>query len=171
MKLRQLTVLTGLWMGVAAHAGAEGGAPFFSVKAPGGARISREQLAGRAWLLWYEGPKTAELNDDAKARLTQVMQGLPEAQRPQLVAVGDVSGYDFWPARGFAERQLKTYEEKYRHPIYGDWSGAMREAFGFRKDESNLLFVDASGAVLFRARGKVAPADVARVEALLRGER
>ena len=82
-----------------------------------------------------------------------------------------MSSYDFWPARGFAGRQLRTFERKYKHPIYGDWSGSLREGMGFRKNESNLLFVDAEGKVLFHATGKVTAAQLEQVKALVRGER
>jgi len=145
--------------------------PAFEVMTADEQKLTLAQVKGRAWVFWYEGPDTAELNDGAKVELTALFASLPEDRRPRLVAVGDVSSYDFWPARGFAGRQLRTFERKYKHPIYGDWSGSLREGMGFRKNESNLLFVDAEGKVLFHATGKVTAAQLEQVKALVRGER
>jgi hypothetical protein len=137
--------------------------PAYSVEDPSGVALTSTMLAGQRFLLWYEGPRTVSLNDDAKRALDRV---LPRTG-VRLVAVGDVSAYDYWPARAFAKRKLTQYAAKYGHPIFGDWHAQMRAAFHLQADVSNLLFVDANGAVLFRATGKLSQEQVDRVVALL----
>jgi hypothetical protein len=141
----------------------------FAVRAPDGRSLSSTELAGRPYLLWYEAPDTVELNDATKAELQRALD--ESARRVALVAVGDLSRFDYWPARGIAQRKLKEYARKYGHVIYGDWSGAMRDALALRKGESNLVYVDADGVVRFRAVGKVTAAETERVRALIRGAR
>ena len=135
----------------------------YRIEAPSGASLTTSELSGKRFLLWYESPRTVSLNDDAKRTLDRV---LPHTG-VLLVAVGDVSAYDYWPARAFAKRKLTQYAAKYGHPIFGDWHAQMRAAFHLQADESNLLLVDADGAIRFRATGKLSQEQIDRVAALL----
>jgi hypothetical protein len=142
--------------------------PHFSVVTADGSALSDAQLKGRAVILWYDSSDSVHVNDEAKAELSRMLSTMSEATRPRLVAVGDVSGYDYWPARSFAKSELRKYEGIYRIPIYGDWTGAIRAAFALDPSHGNLLFISATGAVHFRRTGKVDQAGVKRVVELSR---
>jgi hypothetical protein len=167
--MRSMLVVS-VWCAVSAMAQGQP-SPRFLVKSAAGVELTEAQLAGHPYVLWYEAPTTVQLNDAAKAEFTRVLSELTEGTRPLLVAVGDVSGFNFWPVRGFANQQLQAFSATYKMPIYGDWTGQLREGLRLRKGASNLLFVDAKGEVLYRGTGKIGPADVERVKALIRGER
>ncbi|MDB4986219.1 MAG: hypothetical protein JWN04_1397 [Myxococcaceae bacterium] len=142
--------------------------PHFLVVTADGSTLSDAQLRSRALILWYDSSDTVHLNDEAKTELSRVLATLPEATRPRLVAVGDVSRYDYWPARRFAQSELRKFEGIYHIAIYGDWTGAIRTALTLAEGQSNLLFVSATGEVRFRGTGKLPHADVQRVIELSR---
>jgi hypothetical protein len=144
--------------------------PPFSVITAGEVHLTDAQVRGRPFLLWYEASDTIHVNDAAKAELAKVLTEAPDATRAALVAVGDLSSYDYWPARSFAKRELRDCERFYGHPVYADWSGSMRTSFGLQKGLTNLLFVDAAGVVRYRGTGKISRTDVDRVRALLQGK-
>jgi hypothetical protein len=153
---------------VLATAVAQAELPHFSLMTADGSTLSDAQLNSRALILWYDSADTVHLNDEAKAQLSHALEALPGATRPRLVAVGDVSGYDYWPARRFANSELRKYEGIYHIPVYGDWTGAIRSALALERGHSNLLFISAAGAVRFRGTGKIPLADVQRVIELSR---
>ncbi|HEY6879691.1 MAG TPA: hypothetical protein VI299_16805 [Polyangiales bacterium] len=143
--------------------------PSFSFATPDDVEMTEVDVRGRAFLLWYESKDAVHVNDAAKLAVRALLASLPEPARPKLIAVADVSGYDFWPARGLAKRELRSLEKFYGLPIFADWQGHFRDAFALQRDESNLIFVDATGVVRFRAFGKLAGQDLERVKTLVRG--
>jgi hypothetical protein len=165
----RLLLLVVLCLGLTQTLRALAALPHFSVTTADGQLLTDAHVSGRRVLLWYEGPDTVELNNAAKAELTQTVAALPVAQKPFMLAAGDLSGFDYWPARSFAKRKLRHYEAFFGHPIYADWTGAMRAAFGLPKDVSNLLLIAADGTIVFQGSGKISDRELQRVITVLRG--
>jgi len=116
----------------------------------------------------YEDKSSAQKNAALKADLTRLTQGKKYRATVTLVAVADVSDYDFWPARGFAKDAIKAASRKQNIVIYCDWDGRVREKLRLNKNESNIVLYGKDGKVAFSRAGKLSAADRAELIKLLR---
>ena len=122
---------------------------------------------GKPMLLVYEDQAATKQNLELKSELSRLAAGDKYRKAIALVAVADVEGYDYWPARGFVKGAIRTESKKLGNPIYVDWSGGVRKAAGFKKGLSTILLMGRDGKVLFSHEGAMAAKERAALLALL----
>lgn len=123
---------------------------------------------GMPLLVVYEDKDSANQNDALKRELATLGKGDAYKKKIALVAIADVSAYDYWPARGFVKDAIQSESEKQGTTIYCDWSGGARLALGLERGASNVVLYDKDGKVLFAHAGPVPEARRAELIALLK---
>lgn len=128
------------------------------------------KLSGRPVLLLYEDKDSAPQNQPLKDELAKLAKGDKYKATIALVAVADVSAYDYWPARGFVKDAIKKESRKHATTIYCDWDGRFRESLALDANTSNVVLYGKDGSVLLSHAGAMPPEKRARLVELLRAE-
>lgn len=146
--------------------------PNARIEDPDGRALELRALAGvrRPVLIVYEDKDSAAQNEAFKRELAERAAGDRYLGAVSLVAVADVSAYDFWPVRGFVRDAIRDEARKHRTPIYCDWTAAFREALRLNKGASNVVLLDRTGRVVFAAAGTLTPAERQAIFDRLRAE-
>lgn len=110
---------------------------------------------GKPVLLVYEDKDSAEVNKVLKKELAQLAKGDAYKEKIALFAVADVSGYDYWPIRGFVKDAIQKESHKQKTNIYCDWDGRIRTTLRLNRNASNVVLYDKNGAVVFAQAGKL----------------
>ena len=142
-------------------------APDFAVTSGDGVTLARAALAGRVAILFYETRETIDANRALKKRLAELVAS--SRIRPgeiAFVAVADATRAN-WLTRTTWRRGLRVASKREGVTVYGDWDGKMREAYGMARGESNVILVDRSGVMRFRARGTLEDEQLDSVIALV----
>lgn len=126
-----------------------------------GRSIDLARYRGKPLLLLYEDKDSAQQNAALKKDLSLLAKGDRYKERIALVAIADVSAYDYWPVRGFVKDALKDESHKQGLVIYCDWDGRVRNALQVRRAASNVVLYGPDGRVLF-ARSAALTADERR---------
>lgn len=121
-------------------------------------------------LLVYEDRDSATQNDALKKQLATLAKGDVYKKRIALVAVADVSEYDFWPARGFVKDAIKEESTRQGTAIYCDWTGSVRSSLRLDRGSSNVVLYDRAGKVIFARSGPLTAAQRAELVDLLRAQ-
>lgn len=132
--------------------------------------LSFGQYRGMPTLVVYEDKGSAEQNKALKAELSELAKGDRYKKTIALVAVADVSAYDYWPVRGFVKDAIQVESHKQGTVIYCDWTGAVRRKFDLRKGDSNVVLYGRNDEVLFSHAGPMDRARRAELIGLLRRE-
>lgn len=111
------------------------------------------KTSGKPVLLVYEDKDSANQNLALKNELSSLARGDAYKNRVVLLAVADVSGYDYWPARGFVRDAIRSESVKLGTPIYCDWDGRVRDTLALEAKRSNVVFYGKDGRVLFSHAG------------------
>jgi hypothetical protein len=120
-------------------------------------------LRGTPVLVVYEDKESGAQNDALKKELARAgVRGVT------VVAIADVDGYDYWPARGFVKDAIKEQSQKLGAPIYCDWDGKARSSLGMTRGTSNVVLYAKSGAVAFAHAGPMPEAKRKELIALMR---
>lgn len=168
MLRREWAVLAGVGaLGLSASSVARAAPPKVGEKAPGEAKVEDvdervlkvSQLAGKPALVVYEDKDSKALNDQMKKDLEKAVAAEPELAAVRIVAVADVSEYDFWPARGAVKDAIRDEQKKTKTTIWLDWSGSFRDKLGLVKATSNFLLLDAKSKVTANKSGKLSADD------------
>jgi len=114
---------------------------------------------GKITLIFYEDKDAATHNQSLKNELYAIKRSPGFKPNVRIIAVADVSAWDFWPAKGFVQDAIKAEQRKVGAPIYLDWSGEFGKAFKITKGASNIVLVGEDGKVMLTHEG-VAGADV-----------
>jgi hypothetical protein len=117
------------------------------------------EVGVRPLLVLYEDKGSVMQNILFKRELSELAQGDRYKSRVVLAAVADVADYDYWPVRGFVRDAIKGESRKVGTPIYCDWNGGVRRAFGVRRGASNVVLYGRDGKVVFAYEGAM-PDDV-----------
>lgn len=126
------------------------------------------RLRGMPILVVYEDKESATQNQRLKDELARLAQGDRYKRSVGLVAVADVTGYDYWPVRGFVKDAIQEESGKQHTTIYCDWDGHVRSALGLEKGASNVLLFDRSGKVVFASSGPMSDARREELVGMLR---
>lgn len=141
-----------------------------SVEDADGGKRSLAQLAGKPYLVVYEDKDSAQTNQTLKDELSKLAQGDKFKNAIGLLAVADVSDYDFWPVKGFVKDAIREESKKAKTTIYCDWTGTFREKVGIQEGTSTVLLVGGDGKVRFAKAGALSKAERAKLVGLLRAE-
>ncbi|MBI5537374.1 MAG: hypothetical protein HY898_31920 [Deltaproteobacteria bacterium] len=114
---------------------------------------------GKITLIFYEDKDAVAHNQALKNELHAIKRSPGFKPNVRIIAVADVSAWDFWPAKGFVQDAIRSEERKLGAPIYLDWSGEFGKAFKITKGASNIVLVGEDGKVMLTHEG-VAGAEV-----------
>ena len=128
-------------------------APAFSLESTAGVTRRLRDYAGRVVIIVYEDRDSNMQNDELKRELADHARRGELTRDVSLVAVANLSGYNFWPARGYARDAVVDIARRQGYEIMIDWSGEMAAAYHFRPARSHVLVVSRDGRVLFRYEG------------------
>ena len=146
------------------------GLPSASVVDANGTSFDTASVKGRPLLIVYEDKDSGKDNQALKDELAAFAREGDYRDRIALVAVADVSSFNFWPARGFAKDAIRRESARAGTTVYCDWDGVFRERLTLTKGKSNVVLVGKDGKVLYAAHGAMGENARARFFSLLRGE-
>jgi hypothetical protein len=126
-----------------------------------GAGRMRPLPDARPVLVMYEDQAAQKQNERARAVLGRINDRAANRARFEFVAVADVEKWDWWPAKGYVLDDLKEIARRENTPLFADWKGALRRAWGFDKHQSVLVLAGADGKVRFAAQGTLSAAQLA----------
>jgi hypothetical protein len=119
-------------------------------------RLSR--FRGKPVVLIYEDRHSTEVNRDFKNVLRDRGQKLALAGDVAVVAIANVSSFNFFPVRGFALDRVRDVELRARLPILCDWEDALtRPPWNLPRSTSSVLVLSPEGEVVFRHSGRLGP--------------
>jgi predicted transcriptional regulator len=118
-----------------------------------GREMKLAALRGKPILIVYEDKESAKQNQPLRDELSQLGKGDRYKARIALAPIADVSGYDWWPAKGFVKDAIKEESKKQNTTIYCDWDGSFRKALNLRSGVSNVVLIGRDGKVIFAAEG------------------
>jgi hypothetical protein len=127
------------------------------------------QKWGKPTVLFYEDKDGTFQNQPLKDALFRKGKETGLLDAVSVVAVANVRGFDWFPARNFVLAAVKDAEAKSGIPVYLDWSGALSNGpWGLGASGSSVVVVDAAGEkVLFSKQGKLSPEEIDQVFELL----
>ncbi len=119
--------------------------------------------AGKPSLIVYEDKDGGGQNKPFLERLSKLRGADARFAKVLVVAVADVSSWDFWPAKGFVKDALRAEGKKAGTRVWADWSGAGRKALAAHASVSNLVLVDGKGKVVWASAGALTKAQQQRL--------
>ena len=156
-------------MVMALAATADQGVPMdASVVTSSGAPASLAAQWGRPAVLFYEDRHSTKLNQALKDELFKRGADAGLLDKVAVVAVANLEGLDWFPARGFALAAVRDSEKEAGVPVFVDWTGVLAKApWRLPAKTSSVVVLDAAGKVTWQASGALKPAERAAVFAEL----
>lgn len=118
-----------------------------------GRQLTLARYNGMATLVVYEDKDSSEQNAALKSELSALAAGDKYKGVIALLAIADVTAYDFWPARGFVKDAIRQQSRKFGTPIFCDWTGNVRRAIGATANVSNVVLYGKDDRVVFAHAG------------------
>jgi hypothetical protein len=126
-----------------------------------GRRVALSQWRGKPVVLFYEDRDSTQQNARVKEELFARGQALGLLEAASVVAVADLEGFNFFPAREFALAFVQQEEKKLGVPILVDLEGRMgEEPWRLPRHKSNVLLLDAQGRVVWHHAGRMGEQEV-----------
>jgi len=121
--------------------------------ASGGTRKLRE-LRGRVVVVFWEDRERQTQNLPLKRELGQLGADLALRRAVSVMGIGDVSAFDFAPARTFVRTTIRIIAPMAGIELLLDWRGLLaRPPFSLTVGRSNVLVIDAHGREALRRDG------------------
>ena len=127
--------------------------------------VDKPAGAAQVLVVLHQDRKSADENQAFKTELGRLSAGHPAHMR--VVALADVDGYAFWPAKGYVKDALRPLATD-GAVVLCDWRGAVRKSYGLKAGQSAVFVLSSSGELVTLSRGKLTPDES---KALLRGIR
>jgi hypothetical protein len=127
-------------------------------------------LKGKPFVIVYDDKASAPTSDAFRRDLLKLAKSAPYRSALGVVLVGDVSPYDYWPAKGIVKDAVREETRKQGTTIYCDWTTGLRTAYRFRSGVSNVVVVGGDGRVAFASEGVPTGAGQKRFYEALRGQ-
>lgn len=126
-----------------------------------GRKVALSQWRGKPVVLFYEDQDATQQNARVKEELFARGQALGLLDAAWVVAVADLQGFNFFPAREFALAFVQQEEKKLGVPILVDLEGRLRvEPWKLPRGQSNVLLLDAQGRVVWHHAGRMGEQEV-----------
>jgi hypothetical protein len=132
--------------------------------------VRLERYLGKPAVVFYEDRGSTGQNQAVKDVLFARgrRDGLLDAV--SVVAVANIAAYNFFPARDIATAFIRRLERAAGIPIVLDVDGTLlAPPWNLPGDASTVLLLDASGRVVWRHSGRLAPDEVERLLTALQG--
>ncbi|MFL5319640.1 MAG: YtfJ family protein [Myxococcaceae bacterium] len=114
---------------------------------------------GKPTVLIYEDRTSTEQNRKLKDELWRRGHESGLLDAAHVVGVANLSSYDFWPARTFAQSHIQKLEKKVGIPVLIDWKGAMESTpWNLPSGSSTVLVFDSDGKLVFSHSGALSDA-------------
>lgn len=159
-----------IWVALTVSAGAAGGQPMDArVSNTKGQSAWLAQMWGKPTVMFYEDKDGAFQNQVLKDGLFKKGKEKGLLDSVSVIAIANVRGYDWFPAKNFVVSAVKEAEKTSGIPVFLDWTGVMsNKPWSLSATGSTVLVVDPTGEkVLFSKAGKLSPEEVDQVFALL----
>ena len=130
-----------------------------------GKAFDTRSVKGQTVLVFYEDKDTANQNAAFKNELGRLRKATGFKPGVRVVAVADVSSYDFWPAKGLVQDAIKKQQKASGVTIFLDWSGKFGTALKARKGVSNVVLIGPDGNVMVSHEGVVSADVASRIKA------
>ncbi len=158
---------------IAAAAGLAGAAAWAEpldarVSNTAGKSVWLAKLWGKPTVVFYEDKDSTAQNQALKDELYRQgkEKGLLEAA--SVIAIANVQGFDWFPARNFVVSSVKDTEKTTGIPVYLDWNGTLsKKPWSLSATGSTVMVFDSRGAKLFSHTGALSRDDIQAVFGLL----
>jgi len=124
----------------------------------------------KAILVVYEDRDTSKQNKALKDDLAKLEKEPKFAPSMVVVAVADLTAYDFWPVKGVARDAVREESRKFGTSIFCDWDGTARSKLQLRQGFSNVVLYGKEGKVLFASEGALSAESRQALLALVRAQ-
>ncbi|MBJ6761511.1 hypothetical protein JGU66_12105 [Myxococcaceae bacterium JPH2] len=129
-----------------------------TLRGSSGAEVKLSRWRGKPVILFYEDRDSTTLNAALKEELFAKGREHGLLSAAWVVAVANLQRYDFFPARQIALSYVRDEEKKVGIPILVDLDGTLgRAPWELPTKTSNVLLLDATGAVVFQHAGRMKP--------------
>jgi len=136
-----------------------------------GASLQLKSLWGRPTVLFYEDRHSTAANQVLKDELFARGKAEGLLERVGVVAVANVKGYDWFPARNFVVSAVKDTEKAFGIPVYLDWSGALSAPpWKLPEARASVVVLDRAGSKVLQLDGGLSPQQRAQVFSALETE-
>lgn len=135
--------------------------PDFEVESADEKKLARKDLKGRITIITYETREVVEKNRKAKKALRKLCKEKLSKGDYRVIPIIDTSEATFF-TRWVWRDKLRENSKKESLTIYGDWDGSAAKALGVKRNESNLIIVDAKGIIRYFGRGKFDAKEIER---------
>ena len=107
-------------------------------------------------VVFYEDKESTSLNQRVKDELFKRGKEHELLTSVEVVAVANVQGFDWFPARNFVLAAVKKTEKDFKVPVYCDFTGALSKApWNLDKTGATTMVINRSGEVVWKATGKL----------------
>jgi hypothetical protein len=109
---------------------------------------------GKVVVLFWEAREHQSQNEALKRELGRFADDPELVRQVAVVAVGDVSAYNFQPARSIVRTTISTVARVAGIEVLFDWRGALAEPpLELERGRSNVVVLDRDGSVAWRGAG------------------
>jgi hypothetical protein len=137
----------------------------FTVEDTEGAAVRFSTFTGRAILVMYEDRVAVDWNAALKKRLSRD-KSLPRTL--VVLPVADMRRWKFWPARTFAQKELRKRSKEMGRRLFGDWNGEAAKALGVADRTSSVVLFGEDGLVRWAGSGRLSAERIDELVALIR---
>ena len=130
-------------------------------------RAMRPLPDARPLLVMYEDKEAQAQNEKARQVFGRITDRAENRARFEFVAVADVAAWNWWPAKRYVLADLQKIAARDNTPLFADWTGAVRKAWGLKPHTSTLVLTGADGRVLFSGEGTLSDTQLAALVAEL----
>ncbi len=123
--------------------------------------VTLGSYGGKVVVLLHEDREASNQNRPFKERLGELAAS--RAGRLAVVALADVSRYDFWPARRYVKAALARLRDQDKALVLCDWKGVFRRRFHLQAGQSTLFLLRPDGQLELMRRGELSGAEAASV--------
>ena len=131
--------------------------------------VALRSLLGKVVVVVHQDRHSSEQNPQLKEKLSGLVARHPKEL--QVVALADVGGYDFWPAKGYVRDALKSLDSGGGAIVACDWKGAVRKAYRLKTKQSVVFVLGKSLELVRMTHGQLSVPDtelvVQQIESLL----
>jgi len=133
-----------------------------TLRTSAGDEVRLSRWRGKPVILFYEDKDSTTLNSALKETLFARGRERGLLDSASVVAVANLQKFDFFPARQIALSYVRDEEKKAGVPILVDLDGTLGAApWQLPMKTSNVLLLDAAGALVFRHSGQMKPEEAA----------